>query len=1009
MSTSQRRIIFVLLILGTLIALAGAAAVFMQRQARLRGALNGLPPADLPQRVPVLGVNADLAQYDTAALSENLDQIAAQGFRWVRQPFRWSAIEPQAGQYDWSATDAIVEAASTRGLKLVAVLIDAPAWAAPQPSAPPDDPDVFGTFAGALAARYGDRIDVYQIWDEPNLSSGWGGQPPSAVAYAAMLEAAYMAIHAADPQALVLTAGLAPTRETGPDNVSDVLYLRALYDSGAAPYFDGVAGKPYGFDTGPDDRRIDANLLNFSRFVLLREEMVRHGDESKPLWAADFGWNVLPPGWSGEPSVWGQTTPAQQAGWTLEAYQRALTEWPWAGGMMLDTWQPSDGSQSARWGFALRGPDGALSPTALAVGNEAARINGALWPGVYRAAAPLVAYSGHWKFSDLGADIGQEGDSAVDVPFAGSSLAVIARRDNYRAYLYVTVDGRPSDALPQDERGAYLVLTSPDYMPHVEEATLADGLAQDASHTAHIEADRGWDQWAIAGWAVGAHIPTLGYDATSAALALVALGLAVLAVRTARGLESPGGLQRAAGWLTARLGAGLHLALAVVAALSVWLGAALTWGGLVPNLVRRAGEGPSLLITALTAGVFYFSPWLVLTLVALVVLFVLIYTRPGAGLALIMFFTPFYLLPRPLFDRAFSMVEVTTLLTFAAWAIHIAAERKDKGWPSVASLWQQMTGLDKAIGLFIAISFVSLAWADLLGVAVTELRQIILEPFVVYLVLRTMPLEPRERWQIVDLLVLTGTLVALIGLYEFVTGVDVITAEAGARRLRSVFGSPNSAALNLGRIIPIAAAVALVGGNKWRRWLYGAAGVVMLAAAALTLSKGSVLLGIPAGLALVVILWAGKKGLIVVIAGAVLEGLALIPLSRMPRFADLLDFTSGTSTSFFRLASVAERAAHAARPPADRRRARPVPVPVSRALHLANGLAGARPEPPTQCPAQLLGAVRDRRAGSGHLDAGRVLAAGLAHAERAAQRPHRAGIGGRADGQYGGVSGAWAG
>src|SRR5690606_13018819 len=105
---------------------------------------------------------------------------------------------------------------------------------------------------------------------------------------------------------------------------------------------------------------------------------------------------------------------------------------------------------------------------------EAAAINGSLWPGVYAADVPLAEYEGEWEFSELGADIGQQGDSVVTVPFTGSSLGVIARRDNYRAYLYITVDGEPPGVLPQDERGAYAVLTSPDYQPRIEVLPLAE-------------------------------------------------------------------------------------------------------------------------------------------------------------------------------------------------------------------------------------------------------------------------------------------------------------------------------------------------------------------------------------------------------------------------------------------------------------------------------------------------------------------------------------------------------
>ncbi len=93
MSERKRRTLSLLLAAGALLALLGAAAVFSQRQMRLRGALDGLPGPDLPHRPPALGVNADLAGADPSALEENLELIAQTGFVWVRQPFAWSRIE----------------------------------------------------------------------------------------------------------------------------------------------------------------------------------------------------------------------------------------------------------------------------------------------------------------------------------------------------------------------------------------------------------------------------------------------------------------------------------------------------------------------------------------------------------------------------------------------------------------------------------------------------------------------------------------------------------------------------------------------------------------------------------------------------------------------------------------------------------------------------------------------------------------------------------------------------
>jgi len=898
MKNRQHVTIAVLLTIGTLVSLVGLLVVFAQRQVMTRGTESGLPDMNLPPRQPMLGVNVDLTQYSRFDLDQNLDQIKAMGFVWLRQTFNWSLIERQRGIYDWARIDPLVAAASERRLKLVAVLWRSPEWAATNPTAPPGDMHALASFAGTLAGRYGAKIDVYQIWDEPNLASGWGDQPADPIAYVEMLQAAYQAIHAADPTALVLTAGLAPTIETGPDNLSDVLYLRGLYANGAAPYFDGVAGKPYGFDTSPEDRRVDDSVLNFSRLILLREEMQRHGDQAKALWASQFGWNTLPEDWQGNPSQWGQVSAGDRAAWTVAAYQRALTEWPWAGPLILENWQPYAPPNDPHWGFALKDQHGKLSQAASALAGFARQANGSLWPGIYRANTPLAAYSGEWDYSELGADIGQKGDSVIDVPFTGSSLAIIARRDNYRAYLYVTVDGQPSPALPRDEQGqAYALLSSADKMPHVDMLTLATSGDLSVRHQVHIQADRGWDQWAVAGFAVGYTPVTSAYDLIIASLGVATVTFAAITIRLAalRGWPSP--LMAAATWVTARFSDGGSLVLSLVAALAAWLGMAITWGGLIPDSLRKLGDGPSLLITMLTAGVFYTSPWLVMTLAALIILFVLIYARPVIGLALIMLFTPYYLLPRELFDRALGMLEVTTLLTLAAWLVRMLADRKAHALPSLTELWKSLTALDKAVLLFIGIAVAAVGWSALIGVAVTDLRQMVLEPVVMYLILRTVRLTEKERWLIVHLLILTGTLIALYGFYQFAT--DWVRSPGEFTCLRGTFGTCNNAALYLTRLIPICAATVLIGqGRRWR-WLYGTAGVVMILATALTVSRGGLLFGLPAALAVVIILWGGRRGAIIVAAGAALEILVLVPLIMfVPRFHDLFDLSSGSS--FFR-------------------------------------------------------------------------------------------------------------
>lgn len=322
-------------------------------------------PIESDQR---LGINIELAQYGPQEIDIVLDDVASLGFYWLRQRFPWAEIEPQPNEFDWPRWDAAVGAVKNHGLGLIAVLDGFPDWAArrdpvPLPCTPPFDQAAFARFAAAFSNRYRTAIDHYQVWDEPNLSRRWGDRHAAPCGYAVLLQAAYPAIHAADPTAWVLGGGLAPTQAPGPDNLNDLDYLRRLYASGGSKSFDILAVKPYGFWSGPEDRRVAPHVLNFSRIVAARETMRTFGDERKPVWAVEWGWNVLPAGWTGAAPPWGSDTVEVQGPRVAMSLARARAEWPWLGPLCWVAFQPDAMADDPRWGFALRDAEG--RPTEL--------------------------------------------------------------------------------------------------------------------------------------------------------------------------------------------------------------------------------------------------------------------------------------------------------------------------------------------------------------------------------------------------------------------------------------------------------------------------------------------------------------------------------------------------------------------------------------------------------------------------------------------------------------------
>ena len=158
---------------------------------------------------------------------------------------------------------------------------------------------------------------------------------------------------------------------------------------------------------------------------------------------------------------------------------------------------------------------------------------------------------------------------------------------------------------------------------------LASGL-RPGRHTATIRAERGWDQWAIVGFSVGNTPPqaTLVRKMTSlASLALLALvGLITI---TSRECRAP----LRASFIA--LGERANVLIALGLAALFWISAGFVWGQTIPQLFRRQSDALPLVLTAFSAGLFYFSPWQLLGLGSLLALLVLFFACPPIALALI--------------------------------------------------------------------------------------------------------------------------------------------------------------------------------------------------------------------------------------------------------------------------------------------------------------------------------------------------------------------------------------
>lgn len=368
----------VLTFLLLIAVLAPVAPLVRNLQQRTRGIVYGIPPRMPHTDVRPYAVNADLTPLDDVTLVRALNLLTRAGFGWVRLRFPWFAVETRPGVYEWGPWDRVVEAAQARGLDVIALIDGTPPWYRPpgeedNPVVPPTDLDAFARFAGELARRYGPEIDYYQVWDQPNVSPFWGNEQVDPAGYVDMLRRVGTAIRQNDPHAYILSAGLAPTALHEPYNLSDLDYLEAMYAAGGGGTFDILGVKAYDLEGGdPWSRDYDPDRLGVARLVLLREVMVRHGDEGTPMWLVGWGRHATPPNWQGRPSIWGTVSEAEQARYVREVFQRKREEWPWLGLLTWDQFYPQVPEDDPLWGFALVRPDWRPRPVYYAFRDLAA-------------------------------------------------------------------------------------------------------------------------------------------------------------------------------------------------------------------------------------------------------------------------------------------------------------------------------------------------------------------------------------------------------------------------------------------------------------------------------------------------------------------------------------------------------------------------------------------------------------------------------------------------------------
>jgi hypothetical protein len=227
------------------------------------------------------------SKYSAAQRTDVLTKLKAAGTQWIRLDLGWAMLQPTgAGSFDtgWGVpfTDSVIDEIHADGFHLLVTFWRTPGWAnggAGETTLPTNPADYAHAIKWA-AARYAGKADAWEIWNEPNEPYSMTGTDPAK--YAALLRAAYPAVHAGDPNAQVVFGG--PSENDAP-------WIAKAYAAGIHGSFDVMSTHPYmGPSNDAPETADDGTIYKLTHVAAVHSLMTQYGDGDKPIWFTEFGW-----------------------------------------------------------------------------------------------------------------------------------------------------------------------------------------------------------------------------------------------------------------------------------------------------------------------------------------------------------------------------------------------------------------------------------------------------------------------------------------------------------------------------------------------------------------------------------------------------------------------------------------------------------------------------------------------------------------------------------------------
>lgn len=236
-----------------------------------------IPPMTVPEG---WGVNVRLADMT----EKDMNAMRDVGAKWVRLDLLWSRVEQKLGVYDFSKYDPVMEGLRRRGIRPILILDYGNKLYDVVSPTTREGRQAFAKFAAEAVKRYRRQGVIWEIWNEPNLSHFWRGEP-SADEYAALVDVVVPAIREVSKDEWIM----------GPSTSKfDWPYLERSFEKGILEDVDAVSVHPYRENKEPETAGAD--------WQRLRTMIDRYAPSGKkiPMICSEWGYSTFKQGVSQE-------------------------------------------------------------------------------------------------------------------------------------------------------------------------------------------------------------------------------------------------------------------------------------------------------------------------------------------------------------------------------------------------------------------------------------------------------------------------------------------------------------------------------------------------------------------------------------------------------------------------------------------------------------------------------------------------------------------------------------